>query len=271
MGTQPANPPYVCNPNWAIPHGFFGILASTDRDHGATLNGGHVNNTPEHAYKNRILALQAIGLDSVGWMPNQKHTDRVLELPKDLSHIHAPADALVGRDPHGALGVLTADCAPVLFYDARAGVIGAAHAGWRGAISGVLENTVQAMYKLGGHSSTLQATIGPMIAWKSYQVSENFLQTIQNATSWDIGAAVHWVEGQWFFDLPLYVCMRLGSLVSHIYDVKIDTFGGKFFSHRYGLLQDRMDCAPNLSSNQIAAGSSAHHGRNISWISHPSR
>jgi hypothetical protein len=264
------SPHYVCNPDWDIPHGFFGISGGVSHGHWATLNGGHPNDTPGNIEKNHTIALHALGLSHCKWIPNQKHTVRVVQIPQDIESINEPADALVCKNINNAIGILTADCAPILFYDPVSRVIGAAHAGWRGAISGILENTVGEMCALGAHISRIQATIGPMIQQKSYQVSPIFLETIQEKTSWDISPMIRSFQDQLFFDLPLYVRTRLIPLVSKIQDVQIDTFGGNFFSHRYALSQDRMGSEGFAAcSDQCGPHGKWYHGRNMSWISLP--
>ncbi len=108
----------------------------------------------------------------------QIHSNIVVTID-DLSALPetAPeADGLVTNQPNLMIGILTADCAPVLFTDPVAGVIGACHAGWKGAIGGVVQNTVEAMVKLGASLSNIKAAVGPCIAQKSYEVSDDFYQ-----------------------------------------------------------------------------------------------
>jgi polyphenol oxidase len=124
------------------------------------------------------------------------------------------ADALVTDKPGIALGIVTADCAPVLFADAEAGVIGAAHAGWKGAFGGVLEATVEAMRTLGARK--ISAAIGPCIAQKNYEVSEGFTDPKMEAVNPGYFERRYlWKPRrtrQFFFDLEAYVFDRLCDL-----------------------------------------------------------
>ena len=142
-------------------------------------------------------------------------------------------DALVTDRPGLALGIVTADCAPVLLADPAAGVIGAAHAGWRGALGGVLENTVAAVVSLGAEPANIVAAIGPAIAQASYEVDEGF----RNAFEEEEGMRffVSGRPGHCQFDLPAYVAHRLQAAgVGLVEDLGEDTYAqpGRFFSYR---------------------------------------
>lgn len=141
---------------------------------------------------------------------HQTHSARALTLTEPLPADKPEADALVTATPGLALAVLTADCQPVLFADPEAGVIGAAHAGWRGAMGGVLEATIDAMCTLGATPATIRAAIGPSISQKAYEVGEEFLETFiaddpGNTRYFANGAA----SGKYQFDLPGYGLSRL--------------------------------------------------------------
>ena len=142
------------------------------------------------------------------------------------------ADALVTNTPDLVLGIVTADCAPVLFADKAAHVIGAAHAGWRGAHGGVLENTVAAMESLGARRDSISAGIGPTIAQGSYEVDRAFRQqfTEDDARFFAPGKAQHWQ-----FDLPGYICARLAECgLEHVEDLSLDTYAleNTYYSYR---------------------------------------
>jgi YfiH family protein len=141
-------------------------------------------------------------------------------------------DALVTERPGLALGIVTADCAPVLLADPAAGVIGAAHAGWRGALGGVLENTVAAMVSLGAEPANIVAAIGPTIAQASYEVDEGFRDAFDDG---DTRFFVSGRPGHCQFDLPAYVAHRLQAAgVGQVEDLGEDTYAqpGRFFSYR---------------------------------------
>lgn len=141
-------------------------------------------------------------------------------------------DALVSNRPGLLVGVVTADCAPVLLYDPLAGVVGAAHAGWRGARGGVIENTVTAMEDLGASADNIRAVVGPTIAQPSYEVDEGFRELFDSSDAcfFTLGKS-----GHFHFDLPAYVLHRLalaGVGVSE--DIGHDTYAeeARFFSFR---------------------------------------
>ncbi|MGE4246682.1 MAG: peptidoglycan editing factor PgeF, partial [Parvibaculaceae bacterium] len=152
----------------------------------------------------------------------------------DAHHVEAPwnplhppkADAMVTDRPGFALGILTADCTPVLFAAVDGRVIGAAHAGWKGAISGVLETTLEAMERLGARRGDIHATIGPTISQASYEVSHDFREKFVAA---DPANATFFIpsrrEMHFMFDLPGYVRARLeGAGVASISDVATCTY-----------------------------------------------
>jgi hypothetical protein len=154
------------------------------------------------------------------------------------------------------LGILTADCAPVLFADANAGVIGAAHAGWKGAVGGVLENTLKAMEGLGANRANIAACIGPCIAPESYEVALDFYATVVGADA---------VNKKFFhpgrddahlqFDLPAYVAYLLWkSGLRQVDRIARDTCAEEaaFFSYRRTTLRKEPDYGRQLSAIGLA-------------------
>jgi len=142
------------------------------------------------------------------------------------------ADAIVTATGGLALAIVTADCAPVLLSDNVAGVVAAAHAGWRGALEGVLENTVDTMCKLGAHPTSISAAIGPTIAQSSYEVDDQFRTRFAEA---DHRFFASGRAGHWQFDLPGYVAERLRAAgVGRIDDQSEDTYTqtDRFYSFR---------------------------------------
>ncbi len=143
------------------------------------------------------------------------------------------ADALVTAVPGVALGVITADCTPVLLHDRTAGVVGAVHAGWRGALAGVLEATVGAMEALGATRAGIAAAIGPSIRQASYEVGPDLRDAV---LAQDTGAGRFFVDGRpgrWQFDLAGYCAARLAG-VGRVDTLDADTLAdeARFFSHR---------------------------------------
>ncbi len=151
-----------------IHHGFF------TRAYG---NGGfYMQENPQDVFAARTRMAETLGVAPENLLSAyQIHSPDVVTVTENWSPENRPrADALVTDRPGFALGVLTADCAPVLLADARRGVIGATHAGWRGALTGVLDNTVAAMESLGAVRGRIEAAIGPCIAQHSYEVGPEF-------------------------------------------------------------------------------------------------
>lgn len=145
------------------------------------------------------------------------------------------ADALVTATPGLALSVLTADCQPVLFGDANAGVIGAAHAGWRGALDGVLEATIDAMEALGANREDICAVIGPSISQSAYEVGPEFLETFMIEDPQNSRFFANGLNGHYQFDLPAYGLHRLRSAgVGQAEWTRHCTYGDpdRFYSYR---------------------------------------
>jgi YfiH family protein len=145
------------------------------------------------------------------------------------------ADASVTDRPGLALGILTADCAPLLFADEGAGVIGAAHAGWKGAFGGVIESTLAAMEGLGADRGRIAAAIGPAIARKSYEVDEGFLRRFAEADPENERFFAPGRPGHHQFDLEGYAAARLAAAgVRRVEALGLDTYGDpdRFFSYR---------------------------------------
>lgn len=140
---------------------------------------------------------------------HQVHSADVVTLTEPMDGPKPKADAMVTNVPGVALGILTADCQPVLFSDAEAGVVGAAHAGWRGALSGVLENTVEAMCALGASRDGIAAVIGPSISQRAYEVGPEFFEDF---VAEDPDHARFFANGEgdrYLFDLPAFGLSKL--------------------------------------------------------------
>jgi YfiH family protein len=182
----------------------------------------------------------------------QVHSNRVAVADRPWPPDEAPrVDALVTRETGLALGVLTADCAPVLLADAQAGVIGAAHAGWRGALDGVLEAAVEAMERMGALRERIVAGIGPCIAQRSYEVGPEFPAPMleQSPDNGDFFCPAP-REGHFLFDLKGFVARRLcASRVGGVQCLPCDTCGepNRFFSYRRSCQRRESDYGRGLS------------------------
>ncbi|SFD55062.1 peptidoglycan editing factor PgeF [Roseivivax sediminis] len=158
-------------------HGFFTRRGGASSGVFAGLNcGTGSTDQTEMVQINRMRAADAMGVAPENLVTlNQVHSAEVVRVQSPLNGARPRADAMVTATPGLALAVLTADCQPVLFADAEAQVVGAAHAGWRGALDGVLEETVEAMISLGARRENIQAVIGPSISQRAYEVGPDFL------------------------------------------------------------------------------------------------
>lgn len=140
---------------------------------------------------------------------HQVHSDRVVHLDGTPDGETGPADAMVTATPGLALAVLTADCQPVLFADPESGVIGAAHAGWKGALAGILEATIEAMVALGAERGSIRAAIGPTISQRAYEVGPELFEAFQAE---DPDSSRFFANGEadrYLFDLAGYGLKRL--------------------------------------------------------------
>ena len=159
-----------------VPHGFLGRRGGVSTGQYASLNvGTGSDDLPRAIAANRAIACNAVLPGARLATVYQVHSPDVVRIETPFPIETRPhADAMVTDRPGVLLGILTADCAPVLLADITAGVVGAAHAGWRGAIAGVCANTVEAMEALGAVRGRIVAAIGPCIAQESYEVDEGF-------------------------------------------------------------------------------------------------
>lgn len=217
-------------------HGFFTRRGGASSGVFAGLNCGSGSSDQSEIVRiNRARAAEAMGLPAdhlVG--VHQVHSATVVTVTEPYDD-KPRADALVTKTPGVALSILTADCQPVLFADAQAGVVGAAHAGWRGALDGILEATVDAMVDLGAKREKIAAVIGPSISQRAYEVGPEFLDSFMNA---DPEFARYFAQGEGdrlHFDLPGFGLNRLRAAgVGHAEWTRHCTYAdpGRFYSYR---------------------------------------
>jgi YfiH family protein len=201
---------------------------------------------------NRRLAVEAVAPGAQLVTVHQVHSARAVPAVDAWPDDQRPhADALVTDRPGLALGILTADCAPVLLADEAAGVIGAAHAGWKGAHAGIIEATARAMEELGGQRSRIRAAVGPCIARRSYEVSAEFFTTLvtqdpEHERFFTPGRRAEHHQ----FDLEGFVVARLAAAgITRIEALGLDTYGdpGRFFSFRRATHQGEADYGRQIS------------------------
>jgi polyphenol oxidase len=239
----------------AIRHAFFTREGGVSEGLFASLNCGFGSgDDPTKVARNRAIAADALGLAEDRLVTcYQIHSSTVLTVEAPWRREDAPrADGMVTTRPGIALGVLAADCAPVLFADTEAGVIGAAHGGWRGALTGVMEATIAAMTTLGARADRIRAGIGPCIAQESYEVGPEFpgrfAEVDADSTSFFVPAAR---QGHFYFDLPGYIVHRLthlglGAIASAARDTVADP--ARFFSYRRACLAGERDYGRALAA-----------------------
>jgi hypothetical protein len=236
-----------------IKHGFFGRKGGVSTGIYDSLNcGPGSNDAPEAVRENRRRVANTLGAEHLLSL-YQVHGIEVIAVREAWENgaSRPRCDAMVTDRPGLALGTLAADCGPVLFADAEAGVIGAAHAGWKGALAGVLEATVAAMEKLGGKRARIRAALGPTIAQPSYEVGPEFpvpflAEQRDNARFFAAGAK----PGKHLFDLPGYVLARLERLGVSAEWTGHDTLAGRadYFSYRRTTLAGGGDYGRNVSA-----------------------
>jgi len=217
----------------------------------ASLNcGPGSKDNPYHVAENRRRAAQSFGLeeDKLNTL-YQIHSADVLTLDAPLRE-RPKADAMVTKKKDLMLGILTADCTPVLFHDPVAKVIGAAHAGWKGAQGGIVQNTVAAMVKLGADAPNIRAFIGPTIQQRSYEVGSEFFDRFPPVEQHMLFVPSA-REDHFMFDLPAYVRLKLIALgITHIENQGLDTCSNEaqYFSYRRATLRTEPDYGRQLSA-----------------------
>lgn len=223
----------------AIRHGFFTRQGGVSEGLYASLNGGQGSaDDPARVKENRGRMADALGVERHRFVSvYQVHSPDVVTAVEPWPREAAPkADAMVTRMPGLALAVSSADCGPVLFADAENHVVGAAHAGWRGALTGVLEATLAAMERLGARRSTIAAVLGPTISQKAYEVGPEFAERFVEASPNNARFfAPSNAAGRSMFDLPAYIGMRLKEAgIGRLENMNLCTYGdeARFFSYR---------------------------------------
>jgi hypothetical protein len=238
-----------------IRHGFFTRRGGVSQGLYGSLNCGYGNgDSAENVAANRTRAMAMMDQPADALLTaRQRHSANAVVVDKPWTREDAPeADGLVTAVPGIALGLLTADCMPVLFADPRAGVIGAAHAGWRGGRAGIVEATVAAMETVGAKTSRIVAVMGPCIRHGSYEVGPEFHETfLADSPRNDSFFAPSRNPGRFLFDLPTYLFRRLDAIgLKDIQMLQIDTCRetDRFFSHRRSTLAGETACGRNLSA-----------------------
>jgi YfiH family protein len=220
-----------------VPHGFLGRQGGVSTGILAGLNVGLGSGDDRAAIsENRRRAVAAVLPDAALVTLHQVHSAEAVVATAPFADDARPhADALVTDRPGLLLGILTADCVPVLFADVEAGVVGAAHAGWKGAIGGVTDATIDAMETLGARRDRIAAAIGPCIARASYEVDEAFFARFCAVDPANEFFFADGRPGHYQFDIEAYVVARIAAAgVPTIEALGLDTYAhdDRFFSYR---------------------------------------
>jgi polyphenol oxidase len=235
-----------------VPHGFLGRRGgvSTGMLEGLNVGTGS-SDDPALIAENRRRASEAVLPGARLVTLYQVHSSDVVTVIAPFEDRLRPrADALVTDRPGLALGVLTADCAPVLLADAQAGVVGAAHAGWKGALGGVTDSTLSAMEALGARRERIVAAIGPCIARASYEVDAGFFGRFAEADAANERFFAEGKPGHFQFDLEAYVVHRLAAAgVRTVAALGEDTYAqpARFYSFRRATHRGEPDYGRQIS------------------------
>ncbi len=222
-----------------IRHGFFTRGGGVSQGVYATLNGGTgSDDAPDNVAENRARMAAALGIAPDRLLTAyQVHSPDAVVAERPWTRENRPrADAIVTRTPGLAVGISTADCGPLLFADSQAGVVGAAHAGWRGALTGIVEATIAAMETLGADRRRIAVALGPTISQPNYEVGPEFVERFLAA---DAANARFFTganrPGHAMFDLTGYIADRVARAgVERFDDLGLCTYAEpeRFFSYR---------------------------------------
>ena len=221
-----------------ISYGFFSRLGGFSSKPYKSLNCSFNNNdVRSNVIKNIDLVKNNLNLKKIIKL-NQIHSSEVVIIKKidDISDFYN-VDGIVTKIPGIGLSILGADCAPILFYDKIEKIIGACHAGWRGAVENVVEQTIHKMESIGAKRNQILAIIGPAIQKNSYEIGQEVADIIRSCSffSNNIPILSHKIDDKYLFDLPLFLqqCLKNAEIIN-IGNVELDTYTNPhlFFSHR---------------------------------------
>lgn len=237
-----------------IAHGFFGRRGGVSKDMFSSLNCGPGSADDQLAIiENRARVANHFAVKSTDLLSlHQIHSPRVIEVRDPWRASERPqADAMVTRQSDIALSILTADCGPVLFADTQARVIGAAHAGWKGAFGGVLDATVDEMIGLGANRARIRAALGPTISGAVYEVGPEFIERfLARSAAHEKFFVASERDGHFYFDLPAFIVHRLNNLaIDQVQDLNLCTYTLEedFFSFRRTTHRAEADYGRNIS------------------------
>jgi len=230
-----------------IKHCFFSRKNGVSKGVYEGLNcGTGSNDDKENVFKNLEIISNKINCNKDSLITlNQKHTNQVIYFKNETSVKNKlTADAIVSEVKNVGIGILTADCAPILFYDPKKKIIGCAHSGWKGALNGIIKNTVKKFTELNSNNKDLIAVVGPCIGKKHYKVKEDFFNKfVSNEKNNEIFFEKI-DNGKFLFDLRSFINKEiLNSGIKNIENLEMDTFSQKkfFYSYRRSVLNKEKD------------------------------
>lgn len=240
------------------PHGFLGRAGGLSTGPVAGLNcGTGSGDDPQIVEANRRLAADAILPGAPIASVYQIHSPTAVIVTEAVPHAERPhADALVTAQPSLLLGVVTADCAPILLADREAGVVGAAHAGWRGALAGVTDQAIAAMISLGARAENIAAAIGPCLAKASFEVGHEFAEQLISDDPDNERFLGEGPGGRPHFDLEAYLVARLAAAgIRRIEASGLDTYAleDRFYSYRRAIHRNEPAYGRQLSLIGLAS------------------
>ena len=194
-----------------ITHGFFYKKANFPTNLSEELDFAISNFQPKKTtLENRMKAAMSINKPTAKLLfINQIHSSKVFTVSKPYNYISENADGFVTNRKNTALCILTADCAPILFFDPHSKIIGAAHAGWRGALNGIAENTIDAMVAMGATKTKITVSLGPCISKPNYEVGQEFKARFIERNTWAKKFFCVKEKNRFLFDLPGYIIHRI--------------------------------------------------------------
>ncbi len=241
--------PHLTSDLLSVPHGFFGSQGGVSTGTYQSLNAGFGSNDDKSLVsENRKRIREALGADYLVSL-KQVHSDIVI-IAENEPVSEMEADGLVTTVPGLAISALSADCGPVLLADTKAGVIGACHAGWRGALGGIVESTVATMCELGASPENMTAVLGPCIGPNNYEVGDAFKAEFCDIDD-DYARFFHVPDGKKaHFDLPAFILSRLNVMGVRAEWTGQCTYAGKdaYFSYRRNTHAQISDYGRNLSA-----------------------
>jgi YfiH family protein len=241
-----------------IRHAFFTRHGGVSEGIYKSLNGGvGSNDAPERVRENRARMAAMLGTPLERFLTAyQIHSPDVIVAENPWPADARPrADAIVTRVPGLAIGISTADCGPVLLADSEARIIGAAHAGWRGALTGVLESTLAAMEQLGARRECIVAALGPTISQNNYEVGGDLVEQFTAAPDNDRFFVASARAGHALFDLPGYIVARLQRAgVAQVENIALCTYADaeRFYSYRRTTHRGEPDYGRHISAIALA-------------------